>query len=109
MRSIAQVFQFSIAEKWSYFKYLGIPISLKYPYSQVWKQILEKISNTLSHWGTQWLNPTTRVVLIKIVLSTLPIYQSSALLAPKNSTIKWPQEFDPSSGKEEKQRRKSFV
>lgn len=36
LREIAQVFQFSIAENRSSFKYLGIPISLKTPYSQVW-------------------------------------------------------------------------
>jgi hypothetical protein len=33
--------------------------------------------------GAQWLNPTGRVVLIKAILSTLPLYQCSAALAPQ--------------------------
>jgi hypothetical protein len=83
LRAISHVFQFSLVENWSSFTYLGIPISLKSSYSQVWQQILEKISKKLTYWGTQWLNPTTRVILIKVVLSSLPIYQCSTLLAPK--------------------------
>jgi hypothetical protein len=34
-------------------------------------------------WGSRWLNLARRVVLIKYVLSNLPIYQFSTLLAPK--------------------------
>jgi hypothetical protein len=83
LREIAQVLQFPTTENWSSFKYLGIPITLKYSHSQVWQQILEKISKKITNWGTQWLNPTAWVILIKVVLSTLPIYQSSSLLAPK--------------------------
>jgi hypothetical protein len=34
-------------------------------------------------WGSRWLNPAGRVVLINYVLSALPMYQFSTLLAPK--------------------------
>jgi hypothetical protein len=41
------------------------------------------MSRKLIQWGSQWLNPTGRVILIKYVLSTLPLYQCSTILAPK--------------------------
>jgi hypothetical protein len=44
--------------------------------------ILKKIIVKLGQWGSQWLNPAGRVVLIKCVLSPLPLYISSAMLAP---------------------------
>jgi hypothetical protein len=41
------------------------------------------MNRKLTHWGLQRLKPTLRIILIKVVLSTLPIYQCSSLLAPK--------------------------
>jgi hypothetical protein len=85
MQAIAQVFQFSLAENWTSFRYLGIPISLQTTSAQVWQQIIEKMNRKLMHWGSQWLNLASRVILIKAVLllTALPLYQCSALLAPK--------------------------
>ena len=37
----------------------------------------------MDSWGARWLNPAGRVVLIKSVLSALPMFQFSTLLAPK--------------------------
>ena len=37
----------------------------------------------INTWGATWLNITGKVVLIKAVLSSIPIYQCSILLAPK--------------------------
>lgn len=34
-------------------------------------------------WGGQWLNNVGKLILIKAILSSLPIYQASFLLAPK--------------------------
>jgi hypothetical protein len=36
MWEISHVLQFSLAKNWTSFRYLGIPISLKSSYSQVW-------------------------------------------------------------------------
>jgi hypothetical protein len=33
-------------------------------------------------WGAFWLNPVGRLVLVKSILSSLPIFQFSSLLAP---------------------------
>lgn len=45
--------------------------------------MVQKINHKSTHWGTQWLNLAGRVALIKSILSALPIYQYSALIAPK--------------------------
>jgi hypothetical protein len=43
----------------------------------------------LEQWGVIWLNLAGHIVLIKSVLSALPIFQFSSLLTPQNvkSTI----------------------
>jgi hypothetical protein len=57
-------------------------ICLKSLPSESWHIILQKIKEKFEIWGTYWLNPTGRLVLIKYVLSSLPIYHFSSLLAP---------------------------
>lgn len=79
---IANILNFPFAEKWQTFKYLGIPICLKSLPSTSWNQILDKIKAMFHQWGSFWLNLAGRVVLIKYVLSTLPIFQFSLLLTP---------------------------
>ena len=44
---------------------------------------MDKIKNIINTWGLAWLNPIGKVVLIKAVLSSIPIYQFAILLAPK--------------------------
>ena len=43
---------------------------------------MDKINKKITGWGTIWLNLAGRVVLIKAVLNSLLLYQSSLLLAP---------------------------
>jgi hypothetical protein len=61
-----------------------IPICLKLLPNSAWNQILDKLKNKLDHWGAFWLNLVGRTVLIKSVLSSLPIFQFSSLLSPQN-------------------------
>jgi hypothetical protein len=88
MRTIAAIFQFTMVDNWTVFQYLGIPISIISSRTQIWKQILDKINKKLNQWGSQWLNLAGKVILIKVVLYALPIYQSSTLLAPKGISKK---------------------
>jgi hypothetical protein len=44
--------------------------------------ILQNLKDQFEIWGATWLNPTGRVVLIKSVLSSFPIFQFSSLHAP---------------------------
>jgi hypothetical protein len=88
-RLIKNIFRFPLIEKWQTFTYLGIPIFLKSLPNSAWNQTLDKFKNKLEQWGAIWLNLAGHTVLIKYVLSTLPIFQFSSLLAPQNvkSTI----------------------
>jgi hypothetical protein len=43
--------------------------------------ILQKFKDQFEIWGAMWLNPAGRVILIKAVLSSFPIFQFSALYA----------------------------
>ena len=40
----------------------------------------------MTAWGGQWLTIVGKLTLVKSVLSSLPIYQDSFLLAPKMIT-----------------------
>jgi hypothetical protein len=65
---------FLSVESWTSFKYPGIPISLRNPTSQIWQDILLKIGKQIQQWGAIWLNPMIKIVLIKYVLPSLPLY-----------------------------------
>lgn len=67
---------------WEAFKYLGIPIFKNAPRTSHWNHLVEKLKNTFSSWGVNWLNLAGKAVLIKSVVSSIPICQSSLLLAP---------------------------
>jgi hypothetical protein len=67
---------------WEAFKYLGIPIFKNAPRTSHWNHLVEKLKNKFSSWGVNWLNLAGKAVLIKSVVSSIPIYQSSLLLAP---------------------------
>jgi hypothetical protein len=74
---------FNISLDWKSFKYLGLPLCLKSLPGEFWQLSLQKVKEKMESWGSRWLNPAGRVVLIKSVLSALPIFQFSSLLAPK--------------------------
>jgi TolB-like protein len=42
--TISRALGFRVVEHWSSFKYLGMPISLKLPSSQVWNEVLGKMA-----------------------------------------------------------------
>jgi hypothetical protein len=54
---------------------------------------MDNIKAKFTQWGSHWLNPASRVVLIKLVLSSLPIFQFSTLLAPTNVKLSIAQEL----------------
>jgi hypothetical protein len=66
---------------WDAFKYLGVPIFKSNPKALHWDQLIGKIKNRINFWGEKWLNLAGKVVLIKAVLASILIYQSSLLLA----------------------------
>ena len=64
----------------SSFKYLWIPISLKWASQEDWENVIQKIRKRVHSWGVRWLNLVRRVILIKYVLSSLPVYLGVGLL-----------------------------
>jgi hypothetical protein len=79
---LAQILSFPISEDWKLFKYPGMPICLKSIPGEYWHIIIQKIKEKMESWGSIWLNPAGHLVLIKSILSSLPIFQFSSLLAP---------------------------
>ena len=67
---------------WDGFTYLGIPICKTKIKSAKWAPILDKIKAKIQNWSANWLNLAGKMILIKSVLNSMPIYQSSILLAP---------------------------
>ena len=73
---------------WDTFTYLGIPIFKASPKVVHWLPLLDKLKNKIQAWGANWLNKAGKIILINFVLTSLPIYQCSVLLAPKTITNK---------------------
>ena len=71
---------------WDKVKYLGLPLTLGQNNPSLWLGIISKIKAKIVSWGGHWLTKVGKVILIKSVLSSLPIYQYSLLLAPKGIT-----------------------
>ena len=44
--------------------------------------MIDKNKNKINSWGTRWLNPAGKLILIKSIISAYPIYTFSVSLAP---------------------------
>jgi hypothetical protein len=82
MRDISRILGMEGHTIWETFTYLGVPISKTNPRATNWSHLLDKLRNRISSWGANWLSLAGRIVLIKSVLASVPIYQNSLLLAP---------------------------
>ena len=79
--STARILGFSIASLPS--KYLGAPMTasvLKHP---SWKILLEKLEAHISSWTLKARDMVSRLVLIKAVLQSMPLYLFMVLATPK--------------------------
>lgn len=79
--SIARILGFSIDALPS--KYLGAPMTDSAVKHSSWRMLLEKLEARLSSWTHMALNMASRLVLIKAVLQSMPLYLFSILAAPK--------------------------
>ncbi|XP_016172733.1 uncharacterized protein LOC107615139 [Arachis ipaensis] len=64
-------------------KYLGIPLGANPRLVKTWKPIIDKVEEKLSLWKAKVLNKDGRLVLIKSVLNSLPVYYLSLFKLPK--------------------------
>lgn len=81
---ISRILEIPAQLSWTHFMYLGLPLARESIKSEVWANLVEKMRGKLQGWGMQWLNLAGRTVLIKSVLSALPIYQFAITLAPSS-------------------------
>eukprot|EP00253_Pinus_taeda_P001792 PITA_01792 len=79
---ISLIMEIPAQGNWSHFKYLGLPLAKDSIKSEIWVKLIEKLRGKLQSWGMYWLNLAGRTILIKAVLSALPIYQFAITLAP---------------------------
>lgn len=81
-QSISHIFDIPLQRNWSSFSYLGLPLAKEHIKAGVWTKHIEKMRGLLQSWGVTWLNLAGRTILIKAVLSGLPIYQYAVMMAP---------------------------
>ena len=63
--------------------YLGIPLSIRKPSNADLMPLVDKIADKLPGWKANLLSRAGRLVLVKAVLSSVPIYLMLALELPK--------------------------
>ncbi|XP_016186341.1 uncharacterized protein LOC107628050 [Arachis ipaensis] len=64
-------------------RYLGISFGANPRLVKTWKPIIDKVEEKLSLWKVKVLNKADKLVLIKLVLNSLPIYYLSLYKMPK--------------------------
>ena len=87
MHQISNTLGFPSFVQWVKIKYLGLPLALGASPPLLWLDVLSKLKAKIVSLGGHWLTKAGKLVLIKSVLSFLPIFQSSLLLAPKSILI----------------------
>ena len=65
-------------------KYLGLPLGSNMNRASAWNLVLEKIQNRLASWKARILSRAGRLILIKSVLNSLPVYFMSIFKMPKS-------------------------
>eukprot|EP00253_Pinus_taeda_P033267 PITA_33267 len=63
--SIASIFGVAYKANWDHFTYLGMPVSMGPLKAATWNEIIDKVKRKIQQWGTQWLNPAGRIILLK--------------------------------------------
>ena len=82
MVSISRALNMVGIVSWDSFTYLGVPIFKLKTTCSAWSPIVDKIKKKITGWGPIWLNLARKVVLIKAILNSFPLYQCSLFLAP---------------------------
>ncbi|GAB2298359.1 hypothetical protein Dimus_038529 [Dionaea muscipula] len=65
------------------FKYLGIPLGANPRLVKTWKPVIDRCRKRLASWKRRYLSMAGRLVLIKSVLSSLPLYFLSLFKMPE--------------------------
>jgi len=82
---ISLILDIPVQRNWSFFNYLGLPLVKEKVKAEIWVKHIEKMRSLLQSWGVAWLNLAGRSILIKSILSALPIYQYAVIMAPAST------------------------
>ena len=63
--------------------YLGVPLGANMSRASSWQPIIERIQQRLSSWKASCLSRAGKLILIRAVLSSLPVYYLSIFRMPK--------------------------
>jgi len=66
------------------FVYLGMPIGGNPRNTQFWQPVVDKVRSRLSSWIDKLISIASRVSLIKLVVSALPLYYLTFSKVPKS-------------------------
>lgn len=66
-------------------KYLGVPLLHKRAVKLTFAPIVQKVHNKLASWKGKFVSKAGRVVMIKFVLSAIPLNQMQTLLLPQGT------------------------
>jgi len=94
---------------WDKIKYLGLPITLGSNKSSLWTDVIRKIKSKITAVGGKWLTNASKLTVIKSILSSLPIYQVSFLLAPMKITDQISKLIRDLYGEEEEEIKEKFT
>jgi hypothetical protein len=83
MIGISRVLEMEGASTWESIKYLGIPLVKEAPRSNLCLPLLDKMKAMILAWGATWLNKVGKLILINSVLTSLLVYHTSIILAPR--------------------------
>ena len=65
-------------------KYLGITLNIAPLRIADWKDLIIKVEKRIHNWAFRALNAPGRLILLKSVLQSLPLYQLSGRACPNN-------------------------
>lgn len=64
------------------FTYLGLPVGARSNDKKVWKNVVDRVAKRLDRWENGFLSFGGRIVLLRSVLTSLPLYHLSFFKAP---------------------------
>jgi len=68
--------------------YLNFHLKPKFYTKGDWNWLLSKLEKRLKYWSSRWLSRAGRVILVKSVLETIPVYWLSMAWIPKGTLEK---------------------
>lgn len=76
---------FGITKTTTFCMYLGVPMVFGFPKKKIFHYLIDKINSKLTAWEARSLSFADLLILIKHVLSSIPLHTTSALPLPTST------------------------